>query len=89
MRSGVPGRAYNVCWGRAMAIRQVLELLLARARVRIRIVPDPSRYRPNDQPLVVGDPMRIRTELGWTPDISLERTLDDLLEYWRGQAAQG
>jgi GDP-4-dehydro-6-deoxy-D-mannose reductase len=86
---GHPGRAYNVCSGRAVAIREVLEMLLARARVPISIVVDPARYRPNDQPLVVGDPTRIRTELGWTADIPLERTLNDLLEYWRRQAAQG
>jgi len=86
---GRPGRAYNVCSGRAVAIREVLELLLARARLPISIVPDPARYRPNDQPLVVGDPTRIRTELGWTAEIPFERTLDDLLAYWRGQAAQG
>jgi GDP-4-dehydro-6-deoxy-D-mannose reductase len=86
---GQPGRAYNVCSGRAVAIREVLEMLLRRARVPISIVVDPARYRPNDQPLVVGDPARIRTELGWTADIPLERTLDDLLEYWRGQTAQG
>jgi GDP-4-dehydro-6-deoxy-D-mannose reductase len=83
---GRPGRAYNVCSGRAVAIREVLDMLLARARVPIRIVADPARYRPNDQPLVVGDPTRIRTELGWTADIPLEKTLDDLLAYWREQA---
>jgi GDP-4-dehydro-6-deoxy-D-mannose reductase len=86
---GQPGRAYNVCSGRAVAIRDVLEMLLARARVSISIVVDPTRYRPNDQPLVVGDPTRIRTELGWSADIPLERTLDDLLEYWRKQPTQG
>ena len=86
---GRPGRAYNVCSGRAVAIREVLERLLARAGVPISIVADPARYRPNDQPLVAGDPTRIQTELGWTADIPLERTLDDLLEYWRRQAAQG
>ena len=64
-------------------------MLLARARVPIRIVDDPARYRPNDQPLVVGDPTRIRTELGWTAEIPLEKTLDDLLESWRGQSRHG
>jgi GDP-4-dehydro-6-deoxy-D-mannose reductase len=86
---GRPGRAYNVCSGRAVAMRDVLDLLLARARVAIRIVTDPARFRPNDQPLVVGDPSRIRTELGWKAEIPLERTLDDLLEYWRTRTAQG
>ena len=86
---GQPGRAYNVCSGRAVAIRDLLDMLLARAKVPIRIVPDAARYRPNDQPLVVGDPRRIQTELGWKADIPLDTTLDDLLDYWRSAGVQG
>jgi GDP-4-dehydro-6-deoxy-D-mannose reductase len=82
---GVPGRAYNVCSGRAVIIRDLLDMMLARARVEIRVKIDPSRYRPNDLPLVLGDPTRIRTELGWTPRIPLEQTIDDLLGFWRAQ----
>ena len=50
--------------------------------------PDPARYRPNDQPLILGDPTKIREELGWTPTIPFEQTLDDLLEFWRAVAHQ-
>jgi GDP-4-dehydro-6-deoxy-D-mannose reductase len=85
LERGTPERPYNVCTGRAVAIRELLDMLLARARVPIRIRIDPTRYRPNDLPLVVGDPGRIRDELGWRAEIPLERTLDDLLEYWRGR----
>jgi len=84
---GRPGRIYNVCSGRAIAIRELLERLLARARVQIPVRVDPARLRPMDQPVVVGDPSRIRTELGWTPQISLEQSLDDLLTYWRELAS--
>jgi GDP-4-dehydro-6-deoxy-D-mannose reductase len=87
LERGVPGRIYNVCSGHAIAIRELLDLLLSRARVPIRIKVDPARYRPNDQPLIVGDPTRIRTELGWTPEIPIEQTLDDLLEFWRATAS--
>jgi GDP-4-dehydro-6-deoxy-D-mannose reductase len=58
-------------------------MLIARARVVVTVKPEPSRFRPSDVPLLVGDPRRIRQELGWTPEIPIERTLDDLLEYWR------
>ena len=58
-------------------------MLLARARVPVTVKVDPARYRPNDPPLLLGDPARMRDELGWTPEIPLEQTLDDLLEYWR------
>ena len=85
---GQPGRPYNVCSGRAIAVGELLDLLLARARAPIRVRVDPARFRPNDVPLVLGDPGRIRDELGWVPEIPLERTLDDLLEYWRKRSAQ-
>jgi GDP-4-dehydro-6-deoxy-D-mannose reductase len=61
----------------------LLERLLSRARVPIRVRADPMRLRPNDIPVLVGDPTRIREELGWQPSIPLDRTLDDVLEYWR------
>jgi GDP-4-dehydro-6-deoxy-D-mannose reductase len=85
LERGTPGRPYNVCSGRAMAVRELLEMLLSRAKVPIRITVDPARYRPNDLPLLVGDPSRIRDELGWTTRISLEQAVDDLLEFWRSQ----
>ena len=78
-----PGRAYNICSGRAVVIRDLLDMLLARARMPIRVRIDPKRYRPNDTPLLLGDPRRIRDELGWAAEIPIERTLDDLLDYWR------
>lgn len=86
LEHGIAGRPYNVCSGTAVSMRQVLDQFLSRARVPVRVVVDPARYRPNDQPLVVGDPGRIADEIGWTPDIPLSRTLDDVLEYWRSRA---
>jgi GDP-4-dehydro-6-deoxy-D-mannose reductase len=86
VEKGATGRPYNVCSGRAITIRELLERLLARARVPIRVRVDPTRLRPNDVPLLLGDPTRIQTELGWLPEIPLDRTLDDLLDDWRGRA---
>jgi GDP-4-dehydro-6-deoxy-D-mannose reductase len=83
LERGEPGRPYNVCSGRAVPIGELLDLLLARARIPIAVKTDPARYRPNDTPVLVGDPARLRDELGWTPAIPLEQTLDDLLAYWR------
>jgi GDP-4-dehydro-6-deoxy-D-mannose reductase len=51
----------------------------------VAVKTDPARLRPNDTPLLLGDPSRLRGELGWTAEIPLEKTLDDLLEYWRRQ----
>lgn len=85
LERGQPGRPYNICSGRAISIRELLDRLIARARVPVEVKVDPARYRPNDTPLLLGDPSRLRDELGWTAEIPLEKTLDDLLEYWRSR----
>ena len=83
LERGRPGHPYNVCSGRAIPIRELLDMLIARARVPVAVKVDPTRYRPNDTPILLGNPARLRDELGWTAEIPMEQTLDDLLEYWR------
>ena len=83
MESGQSGRIYNVCSGRTYVIRDVLQKLLLQTQTKIRIESDPERWRPQDNPLLLGDPTRLKDELGWTPSIDIDRTLNDLLNYWR------
>lgn len=83
MTGGVPGRAYNVSSETAYSIRELLDRLIARAQVAVRVRVDAAKFHKNDLPLLVGDATRIRTELGWTPDIPLDETIDQLLDYWR------
>ena len=85
LERGRAGHPYNVCSGHTIVIHDLLDMLIARARVPVAVKPDPARYRPNDAPILLGDPSRLRDELGWTPKIPIEQTLDDLLEYWRAQ----
>jgi GDP-4-dehydro-6-deoxy-D-mannose reductase len=87
LERGTSGRPYNVCSGRPIKIGLLLDMMLRRAKVSIRVVVDPARYRPNDSPIVQGNPARIRDELGWTPQIPLEQTIEDLLAFWRQQPA--
>jgi GDP-4-dehydro-6-deoxy-D-mannose reductase len=84
---GTPGRVYNVCSGVAYRVADVLNGLLAAARVRIDVRVDPARFRPNDMPVVLGDHRRLLDELGWRPEIPFDQTLHDLLDYWRGVVA--
>jgi GDP-4-dehydro-6-deoxy-D-mannose reductase len=85
MRSATPGIPYNVCSGTPTAIRTLVDLFVSKARVPITVKRDPSRFRPNDTPVILGDRSRIKSDTGWAPEIPLERTVDDLLAYWRLQ----
>jgi GDP-4-dehydro-6-deoxy-D-mannose reductase len=80
---GRPGSIYNVCAGEAFRIQDLLDRLVAKSRTPVSVRPDPSRQRPNDNPVVWGDRGRIERELGWVPVIPLDDTLEDLLEEWR------
>jgi GDP-4-dehydro-6-deoxy-D-mannose reductase len=81
--TGRPGTAYNVASGVARPVRSVLEALVSRARIPVRVETDPSRMRPSDVPILVGNAERLRRETGWQPRISFDQTMDDLLAYWR------
>jgi GDP-4-dehydro-6-deoxy-D-mannose reductase len=85
MDSATPGRPYNVCSGRGLSIGALVQTFTARARTRVDVVQDPSRFRPNDVPLLVGDHERLSADTGWQPQVPFEQTVDDLLDYWRGR----
>lgn len=85
MASAQPGVPYNVCSGTATSIRSLVDLFVSKAHVKITVTQAPARFRPNDTPLILGDRSRIQNDTGWTPQIPLERTVDDLLAYWRQQ----
>jgi nucleoside-diphosphate-sugar epimerase len=83
MDVGTPGAVYNVASGVARPVRAVLDALRRRSHAYVEVEVDPDLLRPNDAPVVVGDSERLRTATGWSPSISFERMMDDLLEYWR------
>lgn len=87
VRRGQPRRPYNVCAGRAYEIGDLLKILVDMSHVRVRLEEDPVRLRPSDTPVLLGDRRRIGEEIGWQPEIPIERTLSDLLDYWRGATA--
>ena len=86
LESAVPGSPYNVCSGVPIRISRLVDMFLAKARVAITIRLDESRVRPIDTPVIVGDPARVCADTGWTPEVPFDRTIDDLLAYWRSRA---
>jgi len=44
---------------------------------------DPTRMRPSDVPILLGDSTKFRRRTGWKNAIPFEQTMEDLLNYWR------
>lgn len=87
LERGRPARPYNVCCGSAYRVADLLATLVQLAHTTVTVRQDPARMRPADTPVVLGDPSRIRDETGWQPTLPIERTLGDLLDYWRDRLA--
>lgn len=78
LESGELGEAYNVGAGALWPIRGLLESMCELAGIRPRLEIDPDRYRPTDEgPLL--DCGKIRNAVNWSPAMSLQETLADIL----------
>jgi len=80
---GVSGEAYSLCSGRGYEMRDILNTAISLSglkNVEVRQVPE--KMRPYDDPVYIGDSSKLR-RLGWEPKIPMEKTLSDMLEYWR------
>lgn len=78
-----PGEEYNVCSGKAVKIRDMLNVLLSFSKVKVETQEDPSRMRPSDVPILIGENAKFVEKTGWKPEIPFEKTMEDLLNYWR------
>jgi len=78
-----PGDVYNIAVGRAIRIRDLLSLLLSFSKVKVTLKEDSSRMRPSDVPVLIGDNTKFVKKTGWKPEIPFEKTMEDLLNYWR------
>lgn len=83
LECGAPGEVYNIASGETHTIQSLLDRLLALSRVEVEVRVDPARLRPSDVPILLGDASRFRACTGWQPQIPLEQTLQDTLDYWR------
>lgn len=87
MDKGVYGQAYNICSGKAVKIRWMLDTLLAFSLEKIAVVEDAGKMRPTDSLDVYGDASKLRA-LGWEPRHPLVDGLRALLDFWRIKVRQ-
>jgi GDP-4-dehydro-6-deoxy-D-mannose reductase len=84
-----PGEVYNLCSGVDRKIQTILDKLIGLARCELNVEIDPDRMRPSDVPVVRGDFSKFEAATGWRPEIGLDESLRELLDYWREQVNQG
>ena len=80
---GQPGAVYNIASGRANTIQYLVDQLLSNTDREIDIFVDPDRFRPADTPIIYGSAELLKQHTGWMPELTIERTIIDVLNEWR------
>ncbi len=80
---GTAGETYNICSGKKIQIRQILDIALSFTSKKIEIKENVSnKLRKTDEDVILGDNSKIKNELGWDVSISIKETLKDMFDYW-------
>ena len=87
LAAGAHPGLYNVCSGNATPIDALIDLVREAATVPVRHEVDPGRVRTGEAPEMRGSHGRLTAATGWEPEISLEQTVRDTLDWWRARAA--
>lgn len=83
IQKGKKGETYNIGSGHAIAIEEILKRILSLSTAVIEAKVDPAKLRPVDVPIIEADIRKVTACTGWLPEIPLEQTLSETLEYWR------
>lgn len=84
------GEYYNIGGSYSCSIREMLDYLLSQSTIKnIEVVTDKSRLRPIDADLQVPNTNKFANHTGWKPAITFEKTMNDLLDYWRTKVKKG
>lgn len=83
VQHGIAGETYNVGSGHAIPIEDILQKILVQAKVPIQVQVDEAKLRPVDVPIIEANTTKLYQCTGWKPEISIDQTITDVLEYWR------
>ena len=85
----IAGEYYNIGGAFTCSVREMLDHLLELSTVKnIEIQVDPERLRPIDADLQVPDTSKFTRHTGWKPEIAFEKTMKDLMSYWRNRVSE-
>jgi len=82
LEKGTPGEVYQLCSGHVVSIRAVLQIVCALVSKGVQVAVEERGMRAQEAPAAWGDATKARNAVGWTPEGTLEATLQDLKIYW-------
>lgn len=86
--SGAPGEIYNVCSGEAHSVQNIVDILQEISGLEVEIQQADARKQNADVPVQIGDHSKTTREIGWQPNLGINASLKDMLEWQRGSESK-
>ncbi|MBV8427337.1 MAG: SDR family NAD(P)-dependent oxidoreductase [Hyphomicrobiales bacterium] len=85
------GRPYNAGSGKAVSVKDIIDLVLEATRCQRPVVQDANRMRPagSEVRALLADSRRLSQDTGWRPRIDLREGLERTIAWWRERLALG
>jgi len=74
---------YNVCSGQGLTLEEIVKKTAKLLNVNVNIRVDPQFIRPADNKIIIGSNKKIMNSTNWNIQYSIERSLNDIVSYWR------
>lgn len=79
LKDAKSGSVYNICSGNGITLKDVIRIIADKMHVDIKTKVNPAFIRPTDNKIIIGENYKIFNEIGWKPEIPLEKTLEDMI----------
>ena len=83
LKKGRSGEVYNICSGNGILLSDIISKMSEILNLAIETKINPDLFRPNENKKIIGSYQKIKNELGWQPEIPLDKSLEDIIRYWQ------
>jgi GDP-4-dehydro-6-deoxy-D-mannose reductase len=85
LKKGKKGDVYNVCSGVGLSIKDIIDMMAKQLNMKVDINIDSNLIRPADNKIIIGSNRKIKKELGWNNNISMDQSLKNIIAYWEAR----
>ncbi len=82
LMNGKKGEVYNICSGEGNSLHDIILKMCNKLEIEVNLETNPQLIRPNDNKIIIGNADKLRKEINWNPQIKLEKSIEDILDYW-------
>jgi GDP-4-dehydro-6-deoxy-D-mannose reductase len=83
LKKGKKAEVYNICSGTGISLQQIMDKMCAILNISITLQQDANLIRPNDNRIIIGSAAKIKKDLEWFPEISIDKSLSDIIDWWK------